>query len=60
MPTKALKPNPPLLAGGGLVLGVLLGLFATIAKDLAAGRFLEVWQVRRRLPVPLLAEVDEP
>jgi uncharacterized protein involved in exopolysaccharide biosynthesis len=60
IPTKALKPNPPLLAGGGIVLGVLLGLFAALAKDIVAGRFLEVWQVRRRLPVPLLAEVDEP
>ena len=49
-----------LLAAGGIVLSVFLAIFAAAAKDLGSGRFIEAWQVRRRLGIPVLAEVDKP
>lgn len=59
VPQKALKPNVPVLMGGGFLLATLFAFIAAIARDLARGRLLENWQVRR-LTVPLLAEVTEP
>ena len=47
-----------MIGASGLVLSALLALFVAAVKDLASGRFVERWQVRR-LPVPLLAEVEE-
>lgn len=58
VPRKAARPSTAVLAASGVVLGVLLAFFVTAAKDLASGRFIEVWQVKR-LPVPLLAEVEQ-
>jgi uncharacterized protein involved in exopolysaccharide biosynthesis len=59
VPKEARRPHAALLAAGGVVLSALLGVFAAAVRDLAGGRFVEAWQVRR-LPVPLLAEVERP
>lgn len=58
IPQKATRPAPLLLLLGGLVLSTVLALFVTAAKDLAGGRFVEAWQVRRKLSLPVLAEID--
>lgn len=60
VPRKADRPSNAVLAAGGLVLSAALALFAAAAADLASRRFVEAWQVRRRLRVPVLAEVEEP
>lgn len=60
VPEKVAKPNIPLLAIGGTVLAFILGIFGTAAKDLFGGRFVEGWQVRRRLRLPTLGEVSVP
>jgi uncharacterized protein involved in exopolysaccharide biosynthesis len=60
VPKEAKRPNRALLISFGVVLGALLGVFAAAARDLAGGRFLEAWQVRRRLALPVLAEIEVP
>ena len=60
LPRKAARPSAAVLGGFGLVLGVLLAIFVTAAADLTGHRFVEVWQVRSRLGVPILATVEEP
>lgn len=54
------SPRPALLIGAGLFLSIFLALFAAAGKDLVSGRFVEVWQVQRKLRIPLLAEVNRP
>ena len=49
-----------LFGASGLVLSVLLAFFVAAAKDLSGGLFLEAWQVRRKLSIPILAEVESP
>jgi uncharacterized protein involved in exopolysaccharide biosynthesis len=51
------KPNRVLLLLAGIVGGLVLGLLCGGIKDLLRGRFVEPWQVSRRLRLPLLAEV---
>jgi uncharacterized membrane protein YcjF (UPF0283 family) len=46
--------------GGGLGLGILLAILGTAAMDLARGRFIEPWQVKRRLDLPVLGEASPP
>lgn len=60
VPEKATRPNGAILVLGGLVLSAALAIFAAAAKDLTSGRFVEAWQVRRKLSLPVLAEVEEP
>ena len=57
-PRKPMKPNPMLIALGGMVAGLILGVFAALARDVLSGRVLESWQVERGLGVPVLAELD--
>jgi uncharacterized protein involved in exopolysaccharide biosynthesis len=59
-PDKPTKPKALVLLVGGLAASVALAIAAAVAKDLASGRFIEPWQVRRRLPIPLLAELEGP
>jgi hypothetical protein len=58
-PRKPVKPNPTLIVIGGVVAGLLLGVFAAIARDVLSGRLLESWQVQRGLGLPVLAEFDQ-
>jgi capsular polysaccharide biosynthesis protein len=48
-----------LIVIGGVVAGLLLGVFAALARDLLSGRLLESWQVQRELGLPVLAEFDQ-
>jgi uncharacterized protein involved in exopolysaccharide biosynthesis len=45
---------------GGILLGCMLGFGMTGLLDLASGRFIEPWQVKNRLSIPLLGEVMRP
>lgn len=58
VPKEPAHMNAAVIVAGGLVLSTLLAFFATAAKDLAGGRFVEAWQVRRKLSIPILAEVE--
>jgi len=57
-PRAPVKPNAKVIALGGVLAGLLLGLFAAIARDVLSGRLLQPWQVRRGLGLPVLAELD--
>ncbi|WP_224363488.1 GumC family protein [Hyalangium versicolor] len=57
-PRKPIKPNALVIAMGGIFAGLILGVFAALAKDVLSGRVLESWQVERGLGVPVLAELD--
>jgi uncharacterized protein involved in exopolysaccharide biosynthesis len=59
-PGKPTTPNTLVIVVVGLAASVALAMAAAVAKDLADGRFIEPWQVRRRLPIPLLAELEGP
>jgi hypothetical protein len=57
------KPKKPiaLIIGVGSVLGAgLLALLISAAADLGAGLILESWEVRRRLKLEVLGEIDVP
>jgi hypothetical protein len=60
VPQTATRPNGAILLLGGLVLAAVLAIFAAGVSDLTCGRFVEPWQVRRKLSIPLLAEIEEP
>lgn len=60
IPSKPVRPSVISLAVGGVFLSVVLAIFAAAARDFTSGRFVEAWQVRRRLRIPLLAEVPSP
>jgi uncharacterized protein involved in exopolysaccharide biosynthesis len=53
---KPISPNRPRLVAASLFGALLLGLLAGGARELATGRFIDVWQVRM-LGLPLLADV---
>ncbi|MDY7226007.1 chain-length determining protein [Hyalangium rubrum] len=57
-PRKPIKPNALIIAVGGVVAGLLLAVFAALARDVLSGRVLESWQVERGLGLPVLAELD--
>lgn len=57
-PRKPMKPNALIIALGGILAGLVLGVFAALARDVLSGRVLESWQVERGLGVPVLAELD--
>lgn len=58
-PRAPVKPNAKVIAIGGILAGLLLGLFAAIARDVLSGRFLQSWQVKRGLGLPVLAEMED-
>ena len=57
-PSRPEKPNALLIALGGVALGLLLGVFVALARDVLAGRILESWQVKRSLGLPVLAQFE--
>lgn len=60
MPSKPKMPMRVLLVWGGALLGLFLSIGVAAALDLASGRFIEPWQVKRRLALPVLGEVAGP
>ncbi|MFL5354087.1 GumC family protein [Archangium sp.] len=57
-PRNPVKPNAKVIALGGIVAGLILGVFAALARDVLSGRFLQAWQVQRGLGLPVLAELE--
>ncbi|MDC0711217.1 chain-length determining protein [Stigmatella sp. ncwal1] len=57
-PRKPIKPNALVISLGAVVAGLVLGVFAALARDVLSGRVLESWQVERGLGLPVLAELD--
>jgi uncharacterized protein involved in exopolysaccharide biosynthesis len=60
VPTHPKYPVRALLIGGGTLFGALLAAVVAALLDLLSGRFVEPWQVKRRLSLPLLGEVAKP
>jgi len=60
VPSKPKRPVQLLLGSAGALLGLLLALGVSAGVDLASGMFIETWQVRRRLSLPVLGEVLRP
>ncbi len=56
-PKKPKKPNVPMIIIAGVFLSALFGILAAAARDLSSGKFVEPWQVDRRLKLPVLAKV---
>jgi uncharacterized protein involved in exopolysaccharide biosynthesis len=60
VPKHPKKATANIVAIGSVLGGVILALLLAAAADLASGRVLEPWQVRRRLKVEILGELDIP
>ncbi|HEX9295873.1 MAG TPA: hypothetical protein VF881_08555 [Polyangiaceae bacterium] len=60
LPTRPRFPIRALLVFGGALFGLMLAFGGAAAMDLVSGRFVEPWQVRRRLSLPVLGEVGSP
>ena len=60
LPTSPRYPIRLLLAVGGTLAGAILAAIIAALIDLAGGRFVEPWQVKRKLSLPLLGEVSRP
>lgn len=58
-PKRPVKPNIPLMAVGGLVVGLLLGVAFAVAADVFSKRVLEAWQLQRFLNLKVLGEIKE-
>jgi hypothetical protein len=54
------KPNVPMVFIATLLGSALLSMLVPGGLDLAKGRFVERWQVERRLKLPLLGELAPP
>jgi len=59
VPTRPTKPIAQLVAGGSVVAAALLSLLLASALDLSRGKILESWQVRRRLKIDSLGELED-
>jgi len=57
-PRAPMKPNAKVIAIGGILAGLILGVFAALARDVLSGRLLQSWQVKRGLGLPVLAEME--
>ncbi len=60
LPTSPRYPIRLLLAVGGVLLAVVLAAIVAALVDIVGGRFVEPWQVKRKLSLPLLGEVGRP
>lgn len=56
-PNKPFKPKRPVLLAAALAVALLLGFLTGAARELATGRLVEAWQVRK-LGLDVLGEVD--
>jgi uncharacterized protein involved in exopolysaccharide biosynthesis len=60
LPTAPKKATTQLIGIGALVGGAILALLLATVADLLGGLLLESWQVRRKLRLDVLCELDEP
>jgi hypothetical protein len=58
VPKKPRKPNVLAVGAGGFLGSFVLMFLVCAILDFRSGRFIEVWQVERRLKLPLLGEVE--
>lgn len=58
VPRKPKKPIATLVGIGSVVVALLLAILAATARDLLKGRILEAWQVRRKLKLDVLGELE--
>jgi hypothetical protein len=58
VPTRPTKPIAQLVAVGSVVAAALLSLLLASALDLPRRKILESWQVRRRLKIDSLGELE--
>jgi capsular polysaccharide biosynthesis protein len=52
------KPNRLALGGGGLLVALVLAFGGVALAERRRGRILEEWQIRRRLKLPVLGELE--
>jgi uncharacterized protein involved in exopolysaccharide biosynthesis len=60
LPRKPRTPKVPLVVMGGLIAAFILAALFSGGLDLIRGRFVEPWQVRRKLKLPVLGELTPP
>ena len=60
LPKGPKKATAKLIAGGAILVAALLGVLLATLADLATGLVLETWQVRRRLKLDVIGELDAP
>jgi hypothetical protein len=60
VPRRTKKPITELVTIGSLLAAALLALLGSAAADWRSGRVIETWQVRRRLKLEILGELDGP
>jgi uncharacterized protein involved in exopolysaccharide biosynthesis len=60
LPKSPKKATARTVAMGSVIGGILLALLLAAGIDLAKGSILESWQVRRRLKLQVLGELDRP
>ncbi len=60
VPTKPKYPVALFFGVGGTILAAILAAVVAALVDILSGRFVEPWQVRRRLSLPMLGEVIRP
>jgi uncharacterized protein involved in exopolysaccharide biosynthesis len=58
VPKKPKKPLAPLVGVGSIVAAVLLSILFAAGRDAMQGRILEPWQVRRKLKLDVLGELE--
>src|SRR5262249_31081771 len=60
---QAVRPNQPIrprvvpIFVASAIAALLVALFAAVAIDIRSGEILELWQVERKLKLPVLAEL---
>ena len=60
IPKAPTSPKPLRIVAGGVVLGILLSLFAVLVAELGGGRLADPWQVARSLELPVIGEIVAP
>jgi hypothetical protein len=60
VPRKPRKATASVVAAGGVMGGAIFAILLAAAIDWVTGRILESWQIRRRLKLDVLAELDKP
>jgi uncharacterized protein involved in exopolysaccharide biosynthesis len=60
LPKKPKKATAQSVAAGSIVGALVLAILLAAAADMLAGSILESWQVRRRLKLEVLGELDRP
>ncbi|HET6345077.1 MAG TPA: hypothetical protein VFH51_09095, partial [Myxococcota bacterium] len=59
-PKKPVKPNVPVMLGGGAVAALILGIVFALLADVVSQRILEAWQLERFLKLKVFGEIEDP